>query len=482
MRDDLYAHLQRLDAGFHDSWQSGQLLSRATTDLSAIRRFAGFGTIFLITNIGDLLHRGRPADPPELVARPDRRAGRWPRSRWPDRFDIRYRVLSRRAQDQQGDLATYVEEAAVGIRVLKALGRRGEAAARHVAQARLALPHPGRQGSALRGTFWALLDLVPNLMIGLVLLLGALAVSRHELTLGGLVAYITLALLLVWPIESMGYMLASGQEAATAAQRVYEIFDTEPAITDPAAPPPGVTRPAGKRACGRRCRRRCFPDERRRRDEAQRPKSRVRPKAARGQRRPGASREHQHASPGSSPSTRSSSATRGPAPVLRDVNLELAPGRDRRPGRGHRVGQDHAAEPGAPAGRRDRRGGPPGRHRRQRPAAADCCGPGSAARSRTRRCSPPASGRTSRSARRTPPRRTSGRRWPRPRRRSCTTCPGGLTPGSASRAWRCPAASGSGWRWPGPSWPGRSVLVLDDPLSALDVHTEARSTAALAGC
>ena len=51
MRDDLYAHLQRLDTGFHDEWQSGQLLSRATTDLSAIRRFAGFGTIFLVTNV-----------------------------------------------------------------------------------------------------------------------------------------------------------------------------------------------------------------------------------------------------------------------------------------------------------------------------------------------------------------------------------------------------------------------------------------------
>ena len=51
MRDDLYAYLQRLDAGFHDHWQSGQLLSRATTDLSAIRRFAGFGVVFFVTNL-----------------------------------------------------------------------------------------------------------------------------------------------------------------------------------------------------------------------------------------------------------------------------------------------------------------------------------------------------------------------------------------------------------------------------------------------
>jgi ATP-binding cassette subfamily B protein len=51
IRDDLYAHLQGLQAAFHDQWQSGQLLSRATTDLSSIRRFAGFGLIFLVTNV-----------------------------------------------------------------------------------------------------------------------------------------------------------------------------------------------------------------------------------------------------------------------------------------------------------------------------------------------------------------------------------------------------------------------------------------------
>src|SRR5262249_25041648 len=101
--------------------------------------------------------------------------------------------------------------------------------------------------SALRGSFWALLDLIPNIMIGLVLLLGALAVSRGELSLGGLVAYITLALLLVWPIQSIGYLLASGQEAATAAPRGCQILCTVQSISDPGAPPPGVA-PAARRA------------------------------------------------------------------------------------------------------------------------------------------------------------------------------------------------------------------------------------------
>jgi len=231
MRDSLYAHLQRLHAGFHDDWQSGQLLSRATTDLAAIRRFAGFGTIFFVTSVVTFV-----AVVALLI-----RLNWWlglltgcvflPVVGLCTRFERRYRVLSRRAQDQQGDLATYVEEAASGVRVLKALGRRDEAAEQHGAQAAL-VQETQMQKARLRGTFWAGLDLLPNAMIGMILLLGALAVSRNELSLGGLVAFITLALQMVWPIEAMGYILASGQEAATAAQRIYEIFDTDPAITE----------------------------------------------------------------------------------------------------------------------------------------------------------------------------------------------------------------------------------------------------------
>jgi ATP-binding cassette, subfamily B, bacterial len=231
IRDDLYAHLQALQASFHDEWQSGQLLSRATTDLSAIRRFAGFGLIFLVTNVMTFvavvallinlnwwlgLVTGVVFAPVLPVC---------------FRFEKRYRVLSRRVQDQQGDLATLIEEAATGVRVLKALGRGRQAAVRHDAQA-ADVCQTQVEKAGLLGSFWALLDLIPNAVIGLIIVLGAFAVSAHSLTLGGLVAFITLALQLVWPVEAMGYIIASGQEAATAAQRVLEIFDTRPQITD----------------------------------------------------------------------------------------------------------------------------------------------------------------------------------------------------------------------------------------------------------
>ncbi len=231
IRDDLYAHLQGLPPSFHDQWQSGQLLSRATTDLTSIRRFAGFGLIFLVTNVVTFvavvalliqlnwwlgLVTGVVFFPVVPVCM---------------RFERRYRVLSRRVQDQEGDLATLIEEAATGIRVLKALGRGRQAAARHDAQA-TEVYRTQVEKAGLLGSFWAMLDLVPNAVIGLIIVLGAIAVSKHTLSIGGLVAFITLALQLVWPVEALGYIIASGQEAATAAQRVLEIFDTQPGITD----------------------------------------------------------------------------------------------------------------------------------------------------------------------------------------------------------------------------------------------------------
>ena len=239
IRGDLYEHLQRLGPAFHDEWQSGQLLSRATTDLSSIRRFAGLGIVFLFTSVMTFtavtcllitlnwwlgLITGAMFAPVLVFC---------------TRFERRYKVLARRAQDQDGDLTTLVEEASTGVRVLKALGRGPEAAQVHLAQAaRLGETRVGM--ARLLSGFWSALDLVPNAVIALAVVLGAVAVSHHGMTIGGLVAFITLALQLVWPVEALGYILASGEEAATAAQRVLEIFDTQPAITSKLLLLPGI--------------------------------------------------------------------------------------------------------------------------------------------------------------------------------------------------------------------------------------------------
>ncbi len=233
VRDALYAHLQSLPPSFHDRWHSGQLLSRMTSDLSAIRRFVSFGLVFLVVNVGWfmaicslLVHLDTTLG---LIVS----ASLVPVALACVRFGRQFSTVSRRVQDEQGDLATSVEEAATGVRVIKAFGRRRLVADRYLRDAvrvravRLDLVR-------LRADVIAVLDAIPNATLALILLLGAGAVGTGRLTIGALVAFVTLALQLVWPIEALGFILASAQEAATAAQRLYEVFDTEPEIRSPA--------------------------------------------------------------------------------------------------------------------------------------------------------------------------------------------------------------------------------------------------------
>ncbi|MFI7440021.1 ABC transporter ATP-binding protein [Nonomuraea indica] len=229
IRDDLYEHLQRLPMAFHGEWQSGQLLSRATTDLSTIRRFLGFGMLFLVMNILQLitvtvllLNMYWPLG--LLVA-----ASAVPIVLVSMRFEKRYIKISRQVQDQQGDLATFVEESAIGIRTIKAFGRRHHVYDRYDDAARKVYD-TSMDKVVLSARFFTFLEVIPNATLALVLLLGALAVGGGALTLGTLVAFTTLMLQLVWPIASLGYILAMAQEAMTSADRVMEVMDTVPAI------------------------------------------------------------------------------------------------------------------------------------------------------------------------------------------------------------------------------------------------------------
>nr|WP_246141235.1 ABC transporter ATP-binding protein [Micromonospora olivasterospora] len=231
IRADVYAHLQRLPASFHDRWQSGQLLSRITSDLSVIRRFLSFGLLFLVLNLVTyvavvvLLVRLHPALG-LLVA-----ASAVPLFLISRRFARYYHAASRRMQDQQGDVATLVEETAQGLRTMKAYGRGPELAARFAAAARALHDTGVRKGRLLARTS-ALFDLVPNLTLGVVLVAGAVAAARGVLTIGELVAFVSLQLMLIWPVQSLGWIIANGQEAATAADRVQEVLDTPPTIVD----------------------------------------------------------------------------------------------------------------------------------------------------------------------------------------------------------------------------------------------------------
>jgi ATP-binding cassette subfamily B protein len=229
LRRDLYDRLQELPMSFHSRWQSGQLLSRATTDLSAIRRFSGFGMLFLLVNITQvtvttlvLLNMYWPLG---LVVAATAAPIVWLSMR----FEKAYVVVSRRVQDQQGDLATLAEEGAVGIRVIKSFGRSAHVG-RQYDEAAQRLLGTSIDKVKLSAKFWTFLEMIPNLAVVVVLLLGAIGVGHGQLTPGELVAFITLMLSLVWPVASLGVILAMAQEAMTAAARVLEIFDMVPDI------------------------------------------------------------------------------------------------------------------------------------------------------------------------------------------------------------------------------------------------------------
>ena len=234
-RQELFAHLQRLPVAFHDRWPSGQLLSRATTDLSTIRRFVGFGFVFLIANsitavvVVILLVHLQPILGLFVLL------GMAPLLVLTRKFELRYSRDARRAQDLTGDLATSVEESALGIRVIKSYGRRPQMLASFT-----------RDASVLRGAeltkvrtlagFWALLEGLPQLLLAGVAGGGVFAAAHGTLTSGQLVAFLTLYLRLIWPMIALGWLLALTQEAASAARRIFEVLDEQPSIVDRPSP------------------------------------------------------------------------------------------------------------------------------------------------------------------------------------------------------------------------------------------------------
>ncbi len=233
MRNDFYAHLQNLQVAFHDNWQSGQLLSRAVADIQTVRRFVGFGVVFAAffgaqwaLVLAVLLRLDwRLAVISGLLLLPLAFVSR--------RFFGRYATIARQVQDQQGDLTTVVEEMATGVRIIKAFGRNRLLLQRFQRQA-ATLRVTNLKGVRIRASTWTTFNLLISLNLCLVLLVGGLAVMAGQLTLGGLVAFMTYLIMLIWPLDALGWILAMGEEATTASIRLAEVFDSLPEITEPA--------------------------------------------------------------------------------------------------------------------------------------------------------------------------------------------------------------------------------------------------------
>ena len=231
LRSEFYAHLQSLQVGFHDNWQSGQLLSRCVGDINTIRRYIGFGLVFMIIMLATF------AAVLVMLVRLDvwlalvTAVAAVPVVWLADRFYRDYRSIARRVQDQQGDVTTVIEEMATGVRVIKAFGRSTDVLRRFEREAAV-LRELNLEAIRVRAGLWTLLVYIPNLNLAAVLLIGGYAVIHGQLSIGGLVAFISYLFMLNGPMDALGWSLSMGEEASTASDRLDEVRDTVPEIID----------------------------------------------------------------------------------------------------------------------------------------------------------------------------------------------------------------------------------------------------------
>ncbi|MDN3443090.1 ABC transporter ATP-binding protein [Microbacterium sp. APC 3901] len=235
MRTELYSRLQTLPVSFHDRWQSGQLLSRMMQDIGLIRRWLAFGLVLLVVNIltivigSVLLFRWHWLLGVIFIVTA---IPLWIRGYL---FEKRYGALTRRSQDQAGDLATSVEESVHGIRVLKAFGRGKHALGRFSRQAETLRETEMSKAGAI-ASIWFWLDLMPQIAFGLSLMSGIWLISQGEIDQAQLFAFFAMAVVLRWPIESIGFLFSFMLDARTATDRVFDIYSETNSITDPENP------------------------------------------------------------------------------------------------------------------------------------------------------------------------------------------------------------------------------------------------------
>lgn len=235
LRTTFYRRLQRLPVAFHDRWQSGQLLSRMMQDIGIIRRWLAFGLVLLVVNVltiivgAVLLFRWHWLLGVVFLVTS---APLWYAGY---RFEKRYGTLARQSQDQAGDLATSVEESVHGIRVLKAFGRGSHALQKFSRQAETLRQTEIHKARAV-GLIWFWLVLLPDIAFALALGVGIALIQMGQLNEGELIAFFAMATVLRWPMESIGFLFSFLLDARTATDRIFEVFDEVDTITDPATP------------------------------------------------------------------------------------------------------------------------------------------------------------------------------------------------------------------------------------------------------
>jgi ABC-type multidrug transport system fused ATPase/permease subunit len=236
LRQTLYGHLQRLELGFFDRQQTGQLMSRATVDLQSVRFFLGYGLVFIAQAVVTILL----AAVAMFLLQPDLAAI----SLAPvpfviliaNRYGHRSRPVMQEAQQRIAELTADAEENISGVRVVKAfaqeeyqLDRFRHTVQRVFDQQMLA--------TRIQALFNPLLSFLPNLGLAAILLFGGRRVIDGSLSLGAFTAFYAYLLMLISPMRTLGYMLGASQRSTASGARIFQVLDREPRIESaPGAP------------------------------------------------------------------------------------------------------------------------------------------------------------------------------------------------------------------------------------------------------
>jgi ABC-type multidrug transport system fused ATPase/permease subunit len=241
LRQTFYAHLQKLELGFFDSQQTGQLMSRATVDLSAIRFFLGYGLIFITQNLLTIVL----ASTVMFIINPVLAALALIPAPFVVWIASRYNRVSRPAVQEVAqrvaELTAEAEENVSGVRIVKAFAReefqfhRFQRAVKRVFDQSI-------YSTRLQAFFSPLIGLLPQLGIALVLLIGGRMVIEGNLRLGNFTAFYIYLVMLAGPLRMLGVAMGMAQRAVASGNRMFEIIDREPTIQSPAEP---VELPAG---------------------------------------------------------------------------------------------------------------------------------------------------------------------------------------------------------------------------------------------
>ncbi len=234
LRDRLFAHIQRLHFSFHDAQTTGDLMSRANTDLQQFQNFITMvpmlsGSLVTVVGVAIVMFLIEPVLAAlALIGLPLVFVlGR--------AFSTRLFPTVAEIQKRSADLASVVEESVGGVRVVKGFGAERLQSER-LAEAASGVHDAGYRALLIRSRYLPAMEAAPNLGLIVVLAYGGSLVLDGRLTIGQLVSFNAFVILLVQPLRTLGMGVTNGQRSAAAGVRVAELLATAPVITAPRRP------------------------------------------------------------------------------------------------------------------------------------------------------------------------------------------------------------------------------------------------------